>query len=567
MKLSDIKHILRPDILTWIFPLLLIVPNIALCFTEHYGAAPSLANALMPAGIYLLLCSCSVNIGRTVLLCTPLSIYAAFQIVLLFLYGESIIAIDMFLNVATTNFGEATELLANLGTAICAVVILYLPPIVWSVILVTKHARASRLAIRKARLCGVAISVLGLCAIGMSYIGSEGYSVRRGIFPLNVADNTFQAINRYHATKAYPATSAPFTYSASSIHPDSEREVYVLIIGETCRADNWQLLGYSRNTTPRLSGRSDIVVFPHVLSESNTTHKSVPLLLSPLTAENFGDSIYITKSIFEAFNEAGFATAFLSNQQHNGSFIDFFSRQASHCRFIADEPMRNRYDAALLPMLQEFIASSNSEKCFIVLHTYGSHFNYRERYPENYRQFLPDDSDNASRHNREKLINAYDNSIVATDALIDETITTLEQLPDSVSAAMLFVPDHGEDIFDDGRDRFLHASPSPTYWQIHVPMVLWTSPAHRTAHPGLHDAAQANSHKNISSSRSVFDTMLSIAGINSPYARPFRAVTDSNFKEDPRVYLNDYNEGIALGCAGLHREDLDMLERKNISIR
>ena len=126
--------------------------------------------------------------------------------------------------------------------------------------------------------------------------------------------------------------------------------------------------------------------------------------------------------------------------------------------------------ATAWPMLQEFIASSNSEKCFIVLHTYGSHFNYRERYPENFRQFLPDDSDNASRHNREKLINAYDNSIVATDALIDETITTLEQLPDSVSAAMLFVPDHGEDIFDDGRDRFLHASPSPTYWQIHVPI-------------------------------------------------------------------------------------------------
>jgi len=61
--------------------------------------------------------------------------------------------------------------------------------------------------------------------------------------------------------------------------------------------------------------------------------------------------------------------------------------------------------------------------------------------------------------------------------------------------------------------------------------------------------------------------MLSIAGINSPYARPFRAVTDSNFKEDPRVYLNDYNEGISLGRAGLHREDFDMLERKNISIR
>lgn len=115
----------------WAFPILLVIPNIVLCFTEGYEIAGIVANLMLPFGAYALLCSWSRNIGRTVWLCLPLSIYAAFQIVLTFLYGESIIAIDMFLNVATTNFGEATELLANLGTAICVVVVLYLPPLVW----------------------------------------------------------------------------------------------------------------------------------------------------------------------------------------------------------------------------------------------------------------------------------------------------------------------------------------------------------------------------------------------------------------------------------------------------
>ena len=77
----------------WVYPLLLSVPGIALCFTEHYTAAASVANAALPLGVYLLLCAWSRKVGRTVLLCTPLSIYAAFQIVLLFLYGESIVAV------------------------------------------------------------------------------------------------------------------------------------------------------------------------------------------------------------------------------------------------------------------------------------------------------------------------------------------------------------------------------------------------------------------------------------------------------------------------------------------
>ena len=60
---------------------------------------------------------------------------------------------------------------------------------------------------------------------------------------------------------------------------------------------------------------------------------------------------------------------------------------------------------------------------------------------------------------------------------------------------MLYVSDHGEDIFDDSRLRFLHASPTPTYWQLHVPIVLWMSDSFKDAHPEKYRAAEANTKK------------------------------------------------------------------------
>jgi len=566
MKHSDFRHIFTPAMLMWLYPLLLVAPNVLLCITEGYATAACVANVLLPLGVYMLMCTVSRKIGRTVLLCTPFSVYAAFQIVLFYLYGESIIAIDMFLNVATTNFGEATELLANLSTAICVVVALYLPPIIWAIVLVCSHStvRIERMSVP--RRIALTVALLGLVSLFSAYATDSSYSARRQLFPLNVIDNTAQAVIRYHATGDYHETSAAFRYFAKSTRPASEREIYVLIIGETCRADNWQLTGYSRPTNPKLSQRHDVIAFPHVLSESNTTHKSVPLLMSPLTAENFGDSIYYVRSVFDAFNEAGYSTAFFSNQQHNGSFIDFFGQQADTCCFIADTPGALRSDRSLLPMLRDFIEGSAAHKLFIVLHSYGSHFSYRERYPDDCRLFQPDNNDSAERRNRAQLLNAYDNSIVNTDALIDGVINRLLMQPAGTSAAMLFVPDHGEDIFDDDRERFLHASPVPTYWQIHVPMLLWMSPEYRDMHPTKANAAEANINKNISSSRSVFDTLLSLAGIRSPHAALCRAVTEPAFTEEPRMYLNDYNEGVALSRAGLHEEDLEMFAAKSIDI-
>ena len=68
-------------------------------------------------------------------------------------------------------------------------------------------------------------------------------------------------------------------------------------------------------------GRLDgLVHFTDVVTQSNNTHKSVPIILSAASAENYG-VIYDEKSIVTAFKEAGFRTLVIANQKLTTSMI------------------------------------------------------------------------------------------------------------------------------------------------------------------------------------------------------------------------------------------------------
>lgn len=559
---NTLRRIFSPGVLLWFYPLLLILPNVALDITEFSTAWSKATNILLPFGFYILIMGIWKNVGRTALLLFPFLFYGAFQVVLLYLYGESIIAVDMFLNLITTNVSEATELLGNLVGAIITLLIVYVPTLIWCVISAIKRIYASQPSLLRARYCGVLSIFIGLACMFMAYAFDVRFSINSDIFPVNVIHNTIIAIQRTKATGNYYKTSEGFSYKARSSRPADKKEVYVLVIGETSRADDWQLFGYGRHTNPLLTKRDGLIAYPKTLSESNTTHKSVPLMLSWVSAENFADSIYTTKSLISAFNEAGFATAYLSNQGRNHSFIDFFAREAQRTVFLTDNG-HSHQDEELLPLLHDFIEQSTNSKIMVILHTYGSHFNYKDRYPSSFSVFLPDKTADADVFNRNELINAYDNSIRFTDYVLNRVIDMLENR--QCLSGMIYLSDHGEDIFDDKRNRFLHASPVPTYWQIHVPLIIWMSPQFKEAYPMLYANANNNSGKNVSSSRSVFDTMLQLGGIITPYADKTKSLIDSAYTETPRLYLNDHNEAVNLEKAGLRNYDYEMLKQKNIT--
>lgn len=553
------------ELLFYLFLGILIVPNIVLCFTEPMSSVAKVCNVLLPLSVYYLVMTWSRNCGRTFWILFPFIFLGAFQIVLLYLFGQSIIAVDMFLNLVTTNSSEALELLDNLIPAIIIVVVLYIPALILAMISIVKKRKLSENFLRRERKrawVGLGIGLLSLCA---AYLMDSRYELKSELYPANVCYNIGLAFQRTALTQNYQKSSKDFTFHAKSAHPADEKEVYVMVVGETSRANNWSIYGYDRDTNPELSKIFGLTAFNHVLTESNTTHKSVPMLLSPVSACTY-DSIYHQKGIITAFKEAGFQTAFFSNQRYNHSFIDFFGKEADNFDFIKEDSLDSGYnpsDDKLLELVSAELAKGASKQ-FIVLHTYGSHFNYRERYPADNAFFLPDFPVDAEVKFKDNLVNAYDNSIRYTDNFLARLIHLLQE--QDVDAAMLYTSDHGEDIFDDSRHLFLHASPVPSYYQIHVPFLVWMSDSYRKSYPELRQAAQANMQKNISSSLSFFQTMLELGGIETPYRNDSLSVTNTLFTEKPRVYLNDHNEARSLNDIGMKEEDFEMLQIKEVNI-
>lgn len=237
------------------------------------------------------------------------SVFGAFQIVLLYLFGQSVIAVDMFLNLVTTNPGEALELLDNLIPAIIIVVLLYIPALILAAVAVSKKRRLSETFVRRERKRARITVIAGILSLVAAYLFDARYELKSDLYPANVCYNIALAFQRTAQTQHYAETSKDFTFQAKTTRPEKNREVYVMVIGETSRAANWSIYGYNRNTNPELTKIKGLTAFSHVLTESNTTHKSVPMLMSSVTAHDF-NSIYRQKGIITAFKEAGYRTAF-----------------------------------------------------------------------------------------------------------------------------------------------------------------------------------------------------------------------------------------------------------------
>ena len=523
-----------------LYLLILILPNVILAVTEHLSPAGRIANIIVPLTAYWLVLTLSRKTGRTMIILFPVLFLGAFQMVLTYLYGRGPIAVDMWLNLVTTNAGEVNELLSQLLPAIVWVVVIYIPTLTIAAMQWAKHQTIDDAFIRIQRfpaLCSAAVALIATFTL----TAFTPYTPTNDLFPINAISNFGLAVERLEASNGYKEASKDFRYDAHCTFTDDEPETVVLVIGETSRADNWQLYGYHRPTNPVLSKTEGLTVFTDYMSQSNTTHKSVPILLSLADAEDY-TILYRTKGIMQAFREAGYHTAFISNQQRNHSFIDFLGEQADYCLFLHDSLSRNADDIELLKPLRQQIKQNRGKRTFIVLHTYGSHFSYADRYPKAMRHFTPDHYDGAKAKYRLQLVNAYDNTIVHTDFLIGKVISTLSS--GGGSAAMLFTSDHGEDIFDDQRHLFLHASPFPSYYQLHVPLIAWTSPTYRIRHAEIAQSLISNSHKQ-AESNSVFHTLLSLGGVATQYRNDSLSLASPAYTPHRRLFIDDHNKPLS----------------------
>lgn len=543
----------------------LLLPNIALCYTECLTPWACGVNVLLPLSLYMLFFSAAKRPGKMIWWAFIFVFFAAFQLVLLYLFGTGVIAVDMFLNLVTTNPGEAMELLDNLAPAVVGVFVVYLPLLILGGVNIRRDSRLSVSFQQRVRHWAMQIGAIGLFCLLASYLVVDDYRMRNQLYPVNICYNLYLAFERNAASENYKEASRNFKFDARSEHSATAPEVYVMVVGETARAHNFSLYGYPRNTNPLLSKTPGIKAFPNVTTQSNTTHKSVPMLLSAASAEDF-ERLFHEKGILAAFKEAGFHTVFISNQLPNHSFIDFLGEQADEHYFLKKEDalQGNHYDEDLLQKLDEILpkadASSSAHyhyryrKLFVVLHSYGSHFNYQERYPRSFAYFKPDSRSEAKPENRRDLLNAYDNTIRYTDYILHGIIERLQKwegiqtktdgVYDQPTSAMLYTSDHGENIFDDDRHLFLHAAPKASDYELHVPFIIWTSVGFSKQYPDILKALGENRTKQVQSSLSTFHTMLGIGGIQTRYRKDEYSVASDKYHPLKLLYLDDHDEAI-----------------------
>lgn len=245
------------------------------------------------------------------------------------------------------------------------------------------------------------------------------------------------------------------------------RDVCVLIIGESARRDHFSLYGYERLTNPLLS-EEDVTALKAEAAATYTTagvksilehEKSNKLyeILPNYLYRNGADVLWRT-----------------TNWGEPPVHIDRYYK-AKHLKEMypdADE----RYDGILLTGLKEEILSCEKDKMLIVLHTNTSHGpTYNKKYPSEFEIFTPVCTTvEMSKADLGELINAYDNSIVYTDYLIDSVIEILKEIPDR-RTCMIYVSDHGESLGENS--LYMHGVPmsiAPRE-QIEIPFVVWDS--------------------------------------------------------------------------------------------
>lgn len=256
-------------------------------------------------------------------------------------------------------------------------------------------------------------------------------------------------------------------------------KVFVLVVGETARAQNFGLFGYPRDTTPELS-RLGVVAFSDVYSCGTSTEVSVPCMFSPYGRADYDEQlIRRSEGLLDVLVHAGVSVTWIDNQSGCKGVCE-----GTGIRFLKPDPYLDPeaclggqcLDGILVRELEVQLDSVRGDTV-IVLHMMGNHGPaYHLRYPKEFRYFEPECATAELRDcAREEVINSYDNAIRYTDHVLAGMIGTLRAHSESLSAALLYVSDHGESLGEAG--LYLHGMPyriAPDT-QKHVPMIAWIS--------------------------------------------------------------------------------------------
>ncbi|WP_331351945.1 phosphoethanolamine transferase [Cellvibrio sp. UBA7671] len=262
-------------------------------------------------------------------------------------------------------------------------------------------------------------------------------------------------VDLYLITSSKVSTDSTWTNVTAATTP----RLLILAIGESQRAANMSLYGYPRDTTPRLLAhyKNNIINhIPQAYAAGPTTWTALPATLTMgATTPDF------SKSIINLAKDAGYKTYWLSNQGRYGATdrsVAALAHQADVEFFYKSQGFEAGFDSVLIDELNRVLArDSGVKKKLIVLHLYGSHMQFNQRYPQEFDSFKSANS----------LVDHYDNSILYGDFILDQVINIARKN----HGEFLYFADHGLRHADLPNPLTHDNVDNPNLDSLHVPLI------------------------------------------------------------------------------------------------
>lgn len=304
----------------------------------------------------------------------------------------------------------------------------------------------------------------------------------------------------------------------SYVAPENIEDTYVVfIIGETTRWDHMGMLGYERDTTPKLSQEKNLVAFR---GESCDTATKLSLRCMFVREDGASDNPQRTlkeQNVFAVMKQLGFSSNIFAMQSEVWFYKNAMPDSFAFREEIAANPRNHGKtvdDMLLIDEVSESLKQHPKGKHLIILHTKGSHFSYAQRYPRSFAKWTPECVSIDNGCSKESLINAFDNSVLYIDTMISSVLDELR----NKRAIVFYAADHGESISD---STHLHGTPrhmAPPE-QFRVPLLVWASdkflesPKNKLAFEHLQEQASKQvSHRQVE----LYDSILGCLGYTSP---------------------------------------------------
>jgi glucan phosphoethanolaminetransferase (alkaline phosphatase superfamily) len=133
------------------------------------------------------------------------------------------------------------------------------------------------------------------------------------------------------------------------------------------------------------------------------------------------------------------------------------------------------------------------------------------------------------------MIAEYDNSIEYTDRVIHQILAELKQWKGL--SALLYVSDHGLNLYDD--ERGLFGAMHNNEYDMPTAAFLWVSDAYAARYPEKIAAARANALKPVNT-RAMFSTLVDLGFLDIPdmeAERAARSLFSNGFQVLPRMFM------------------------------